>query len=260
MASGVENGTSLLHLYKFASAEESTSYPTLLCSLELPPMHGLDYSFRPNIKCSNSSIPSVLSRTEHCSFNLAPSDDLLRFQFGAPLPRWKYISFFIHRRTLLFYTSPAGLARRRNKRRKKGGHKTQSFIAWEMWGIKGTRWLESDFNTKVDMEYRISGLKAVCFDPTASKIYVLDFSPSIMRNAQPAIPEESERRDSNNLITEPSTIDKRRLFDNDIVSTLPYHQSESPQLILDDDLKGFGIDVGKVLLCLVCLVHWFILS
>jgi hypothetical protein len=79
---------------------------------------------------------------------------------------------------------------------------------------------------------------------------VLDFSPSIMRSDRSTAREGKQSEDGNSLVTGPSTIEERRVFGNDVVSTLPYHQSESPQLMLDRGLKAFAIDVHKVVLCL----------
>jgi hypothetical protein len=244
MTSGVNGAPSLLHLFKISSPPTDNPSQDLICLLELPVLRAIEPTFRPIIQCSDNRHLSMSSKNSCQSFHQDPSDGLLHFRFRAS--PWMCLSFFAHRWTLLFYTTPAGLAQTLKKKKKK-------LVAWETWGPAGTRWLDDPGGNRY-LRNQLSGFRYARFNVATRRVCVLDFSPSVMRANRSTGHEESESGHNSTLIIDPSIIEDRELFDADVVSNLPYHYSESLQLSLDGQSNGVAIDIDKVLLCMVRII------
>ncbi|KZT01957.1 uncharacterized protein LAESUDRAFT_662823 [Laetiporus sulphureus 93-53] len=189
---------------------------------------------------STHSGPFVHARTPGKPFETARDSGvhLMSLSYGDRGPRFHMI---MHNRLLLSYLP------------REGGRPEPKIVQWKTWGPKYSRFLEHTISFQW-LRY-VHGQRVILppvmrtSQNPQSTMYVLDFNVHPKRTNDPVPLPKPDSRCSYKVFTEPSTVQRRETFKDDVVTYLPYAVMSRLGTF---QYSGFMIDDERIIGMKVC--------
>ncbi|KAI0261862.1 hypothetical protein BC834DRAFT_418891 [Gloeopeniophorella convolvens] len=216
-----------------------------LCKLALPVLqrgakcHWVEWGGDPLVDLATAS-RDLYQRAHHLPFIDDPSEAVFCFTLDLSSPLSENYSFFVQRSLLCEYAARGG------------GHR----YPWPSWGPAATRWIrhwdggDTDFRPDVPRGSRIPIVHVPDDKSVKGPVIIYDFHPKRVRSALTrGIAPSRPIRGHFKVVTEPSTLKRGDLFEQDVTTSLPYCEIRSKEcysydtIVLDEE-RIVGSTVG----------------